>query len=151
MTCLIRLPKSFIITAAQLRQGWWHTGDLAYRDEDGFLWIAGRSKDMVKSGTENIYPIEVEQVIAAVPGVTEVAVIGVPDAQWGESVAAYVVVAPGATVTAETLLDHCRAHLARYKKPRHVIFVDSLPRGTTNKVAKVRLRQMWDERTAQEG
>lgn len=135
-------------TAAQLRQGWWHTGDLAYRDDDGFLWIAGRSKDMVKSGTENIYPIEVEQVIAAVPGVTEVGVIGVPDAQWGESVAAYVVAAPGATVTAHAIVDHCRAHLASYKKPRHVIFLDSLPRGTTNKVAKTRLRQMWDEGAA---
>lgn len=131
-------------SAAQPRNGWWHTGDLAYRDEDGFIWIAGRSKDMVKSGTENIYPIEVEQVIASLPGVIEVAVIGVPDAQWGESVVAYLVVARGTLVTAQDVVNHCRMHLASYKKPRHVVFVDSLPRGTTNKVAKVRLRQMWD-------
>jgi fatty-acyl-CoA synthase len=131
-------------SAAQLRNGWWHTGDLAYRDADGFIWIAGRSKDMVKSGTENIYPIEVEQVIASLPGVIEVAVIGVPDAQWGESVVAYVSVATGTLLTAQDVVNHCRMHLASYKKPRHVVFVDSLPRGTTNKVAKVRLRQMWD-------
>jgi len=132
-------------SAEQLRDGWWHSGDLAYRDADGFVWIAGRSKDMIKSGTENIYPIEVEQVIATMPGVTEVAVIGVPDAQWGESVAAYVVVQPGVELTAQSVVDHCREHLASYKKPRDVVFVDSLPRGTTNKVAKNRLRQMWAE------
>lgn len=132
-------------SAAQLRNGWWHTGDLAFRDTDGFIWIAGRSKDMIKSGTENIYPIEVEQVIATLPGITEVAVIGVPDAQWGESVAAYVVVRPGAGLTAVEIVAHCRLHLASYKKPRHVVFVDSLPRGTTNKVAKTRLRQLWSE------
>ena len=132
-------------SAAQLRDGWWYTGDLAYRDADGCIWIARRSKDIVKSGTENIYPIEVEQVIATLPGVTEVAVIGVPDAHWGESVAAYVVRQPDAVLTAQAIVAHCREHLASYKKPRHVVFVDSLPRGTTNKVNKNRLRQLWSE------
>lgn len=132
-------------SAAHMRDGWWYTGDLAYRDADGFIWIAGRRKDMIKSGAENIYPIEVEQVIATIPGVTEVAVIGVPDAHWGESVAAYVVVRPGTILTAQSIIDHCREHLASYKKPRHVVFVDGLPRGTTNKVAKNQLRQMWDQ------
>ena len=130
-------------TAASLRNGWWHTGDLAYRDADGFIWIAGRSKDMIKSGTMNIYPIEVEQVIAGINGVIEVSVIGVPDEAWGESVAAYVVRAPGSALDAGQIIDHCRKNLASYKKPRHVVFVDSLPRGTTNKVAKGILRERW--------
>ena len=132
-------------TAAQLHAGWWFTGDLAWRDDEGFLWISGRSKDMIKSGTENIYPIEVEQVIAAIPGVVEVAVIGVPDESWGESVAAFVVAAPHSGLDKAAIVAYCRIHLASYKKPRHVRFIDNLPRGTTNKVAKGVLRRMWDD------
>ena len=134
-------------TAAHSRDGWWRTGDLAWRDDEGFLWIAGRSKDMIKSGTENIYPIEVEQVIAGIDGVVEVGVIGVPDEEWGESVLAFVVTAPNYRLDAASVIEHCRAHLASYKKPRHVRFVDSLPRGTTNKVAKNILRDMWKAST----
>ena len=130
-------------TAESLHDGWWRTGDLALRDEDGCIWITGRKKDMIKSGAENIYPIEVEQVIAALPGVTEVAVIGVPDEEWGESVAAFVVPAPGAVLDAAAVVEHCRQHLASYKKPRHVVFVDALPRTTTNKVSKVTLREQF--------
>ena len=130
-------------TAASQRNGWWRTGDLAYRDAGGYLWISGRSKDLIKSGTMNIYPIEVEQVIASMDGVIEVGVIGVPDDEWGESVTAYVVAAPGAGVDAQRVIDHCRQNLASFKKPRHVVFVDSLPRGTTNKVAKSVLREQW--------
>jgi len=84
------------LTAERSRNGWLHTGDLARRDDDGFLCIAGRLKDMVKSGTENIFPIEVAQVIATLPGVVEVGVVGVPDDHWGERVAAFVVQAPEA-------------------------------------------------------
>jgi fatty-acyl-CoA synthase len=130
-------------TVAQRRNGWWYTGDLAWRDDEGDLWIAGRSKDMVKSGTENVYPIEVEQVIVTLEGVVEVGVIGVPDEEWGESVVAYVVAAPGSSLDAQRVIDHCREHLASYKKPRHVRFIDNLPRGTTNKVAKNVLRELW--------
>ena len=130
-------------TTAQLRDGWWYTGDLAMRDDEGFVWISGRSKDMIKSGTENIYPIEVEQVIAGMPGVVEVGVVGVPDEAWGESVAAFVVTAPGSQLDSVAIVAHCREHLASYKKPRHVVFVEALPRGTTNKVAKDVLRRMW--------
>ena len=130
-------------TAAALRDGWWWTGDLARRDADGCLWITGRSKDMIKSGAENIYPIEVEQAIAALPGVVEVGVIGVPDEQWGETVAAFVVVEPDSGLDAARVVAHCREQLASYKKPRHVRFVDSLPRGTTSKVDKNRLRAIW--------
>jgi acyl-CoA synthetase (AMP-forming)/AMP-acid ligase II len=130
-------------SAAQQRKGWWLTGDLAWRDPDGCLWIAGRRKDMLKSGGENVFPIEVEQVIAGMPGVVEVGVIGVPDAEWGEAVAAFVVVEPGHPLDAERVISHCKHHLASYKKPRHVRFVQSLPRGTTNKVAKNVLRAWW--------
>src|SRR5579864_7606131 len=91
-------------TAASLRNGWWHTGDLARIDDEGFVWITGRKKDMIISGAENIYPGEVEAVIAEIEGVVEVAVVGVPDAAWGESVAAYVVRHPDSAVTAERIL-----------------------------------------------
>ena len=131
------------LTNESSRNGWWHTGDLARRDEDGFIYIAGRSKDMIKSGTENIFPIEVEQAIATLSGVVEVGVVGVPDDHWGESVAAFVVRSPDATIDAATVIAHCRENLASYKKPQHVLFVDSLPRNTTNKVDKNALRAQW--------
>jgi fatty-acyl-CoA synthase len=127
-------------TAAQLHNGWWHTGDLALRDDEGFIWIAGRKKDMIISGAENIYPIEIEQVIAELDGVIEVAVIGVPDERWGEAVIAYVVKAPGAALDEVRVAEHCRRQLAGYKKPREVIFVESLPRTTVTKIAKDVLR-----------
>jgi fatty-acyl-CoA synthase len=123
--------------------GWWHTGDLAYRDKEGFIWIAGRKKDMIISGAENIYPIEIEQVIAELDGVVDVAVVGVPDVEWGESVAAYIVLAPGKSLDPVAVVEHCRRHLASYKKPRHIIFIDSLPRTTVNKVSKETLRAQF--------
>jgi fatty-acyl-CoA synthase len=135
-------------TGAQLRDGWWHTGDLAWRDDEGFLWISGRSKDVIRSGAENIYPAEVEQVIAALEGVIEVGVIGVPDERWGETVVAFVVADAAAGLDAERVVEHCRGHLASYKKPHDVVFVDSLPRGTTSKVDKNALRQIWSARDA---
>jgi fatty-acyl-CoA synthase len=125
------------------RNGWWHTGDLAYRDDEGFIYIAGRQKDMIKSGTENIHPAEVERAIATLPGVVEASVIGVPDDTWGEAVAAFVVLAPGAQLEAAKVIAHCREQIASYKKPRHVIFVDALPRNTTNKVDKNVLRAQF--------
>ncbi|MEO8304446.1 MAG: AMP-binding protein [Betaproteobacteria bacterium] len=133
------------LTAESSGNGWWHTGDLAWRDEEGFIFIAGRSMDMIKSGAENIYPIEVEQVIAALPGVVEVGVIGVPDATWGESVVAVIVQAPDGALDAARVIAHCRENLASYKKPRHVCFVESLPRNTTNKVDKNALRARFAE------
>ncbi|MBL8329282.1 MAG: AMP-binding protein [Rubrivivax sp.] len=130
-------------TAAQFRQGWWLTGDLAWRDDEGFVWIAGRRKDVLKTGGENVYPIEVEQVIAVLDGVVEVGVIGVPDAHWGEAVAAFVVTESDCALDEQGIIRHCASLLASFKKPRHVRFVDQLPRGTTNKVAKNVLRQQW--------
>ncbi len=129
-------------TADALRGGWWHTGDLASKDADGFVWIAGRQKDMIISGTENIYPIEVEQVIASLAGVSEVAVVGVPDEHWGESVVAVVVCEAGVGLEAAQVIEHCRRHLASYKKPRQVLFRESLPRPGGSKVSKASLRAM---------
>jgi acyl-CoA synthetase (AMP-forming)/AMP-acid ligase II len=128
-------------TAAALRNGWWHTGDLASADREGFLWIAGRKKDIIISGAENIYPVEIEAVISTLDGVAEVAVVGVPDVQWGEAVAAFVVRKPGSDVDETRIREHCRVELAGYKKPRHIFFVDELPRTSNNKVSREQLRQ----------
>jgi acyl-CoA synthetase (AMP-forming)/AMP-acid ligase II len=131
---------------APFRKGdWWHTGDLARRDQDGFLWIAGRKKDMIISGAENIYPAEIERVIAELDDVLEVAVVGVPDEEWGESVAVYVVRMPGSELGAAQIIEHCRRSLASYKKPRHVFFIDALPRTTVNKISKAELRSRFSE------
>ena len=130
-------------TTASRLDRWWRTGDLVSQDEDGFLWIEGRKKDMIISGAENIYPIEIERVIAALPGVREVGIVGVPDALWGEAVAAFVVREPGSSLDASSIVAHCKGHLASYKKPKHVRFVDSLPRTTVNKVSKALLRKQF--------
>jgi fatty-acyl-CoA synthase len=127
-------------TAAAIRDGWLHTGDLASRDEDGYYTIAGRLKDMIISGGENIYPAEVESVLAAHPGVAGVALIGVPDPQWGEVGRAVIVRAPRAEVSGEELIAFARGRLARYKAPKSVVFVAALPLTGANKVDKERLR-----------
>ncbi len=131
------------LTAASSPDGWWHNGDLAWRDDEGFIYISGRSKDMIKSGAENIFPVEIEQVIAAMPGVVEVGVVGVPDEEWGEAVAAFVVKEAEAVIDGPAVVARCRQDLASYKKPRHVLFIESLPRNTTNKVDKDALRERF--------
>lgn len=123
--------------------GWFRSGDAGYFDEDGFLYIHDRVKDMVVSGGENIYPAEVESVLFAHPGVADVAVIGVPDERWGESVKAVVVCAEGASPSEKELLDYCEGKLAGYKRPRSVDFVDSLPRNPTGKLLKRELREPY--------
>lgn len=131
-------------TAHSMRDGWWRTGDLVSQDADGFLWIEGRQKDMIISGAENIYPIEIEKVIGALEGVIEVSVVGVPDETWGEAVAAFVVKAQNSELDASRIIEHCKFHLASYKKPKHVRFVESLPRTTVNKVSKAILRAQFE-------
>jgi fatty-acyl-CoA synthase len=121
-------------SAKALAGGWLHTGDLAERDADGCYRIVGRVKDLIISGGENIYPAEVESVIAGHPEVAEVAVIGVPDPKWGEVPRALVVQRPGTAPTAEALLAYCQGRLARYKTPKTVRFVDVLPRTAAGKV-----------------
>jgi long-chain acyl-CoA synthetase len=128
-------------TGKALHQGWYHTGDLGYLDEDGYLWVADRLDDMIISGGENIYPREVEDVLYEHPGVLDVAVLGEPDETWGERVVAYVVKKdPG--VTADELERFCRQSekLARYKRPREYRFVKQLPRNASGKIQKFLLR-----------
>jgi long-chain acyl-CoA synthetase len=129
--------------AALTPDGWLRTGDGGYRDEDGYLFLTDRIKDMIVSGGENIYPIEVEEVLAQHPGVGDVAVIGVPDERWGETVMALVVLAPGAAVDADELVAFAREKLAGYKLPRSVEFVGKLPRSAAGKVLKRELRARY--------
>jgi fatty-acyl-CoA synthase len=127
-------------TQSSIRDGFFSVGDLARMDEDGFLFLASRKHDMVISGGVNIYPREIEEVLHAYPGVVETAVIGIPDDEWGEALQAFVVAEPGVTLTSEEILSHCKAHLAGFKQPRSVIFLDELPRNPTGKILKRELR-----------
>src|SRR5690606_28990214 len=128
-------------TAAALRGGWLWTGDVGSLDADGFLTLKDRSKDLIISGGSNIYPREVEEVLLTAPGVAEVAVVGAPDAEWGEVVVAFVVAAPGAAPDAEALDTHCLAHMARFKRPKRYEFVSELPKNNYGKVLKTALRE----------
>jgi long-chain acyl-CoA synthetase len=127
--------------AALTPDGWLRTGDGGYVDEEGYLFLTDRIKDMIVSGGENVYPIEVEEALSAHPGVAEVAVIGIPDERWGETVAALVVRRDGARPSAEELILFARERLAGYKLPRSVQFVPDLPRTPTGKVLKRELRR----------
>jgi acyl-CoA synthetase (AMP-forming)/AMP-acid ligase II len=127
-------------TEETLRGGWLHTGDLAYMDEDGFLYLQGRKKDMIIRGGENIYPVEIEAVLEKHPQVAEVAVIGVPDKYWGEIVKAVCVLKPGEAATEAEIINYCKLHMASYKKPAIVEFRKSLPRNAMQKVLKTVLR-----------
>lgn len=127
-------------TAETLRNGWLHTGDIGYLDKDGFLFVTDRIKDMIISGGANIYPREIEEILLQHDAVGEVAVIGVPDEQWGESVKALVVLREGQTATGPELIEFCRARIASYKKPKSVDFVDGLPKSAFGKVLKRELR-----------
>jgi acyl-CoA synthetase (AMP-forming)/AMP-acid ligase II len=120
--------------------GWLHTGDLGRLDAEGNLWLVDRKGDLIISGGYNIYPREVEDVVAEVPGVAEVAVVGVADPDWGQRVVALVTAAPGSSVDVEAVLEHCAARLASYKKPKEVRVVESFPVGSTGKIAKKVLR-----------
>jgi long-chain acyl-CoA synthetase len=130
-----------VATAEALAGGWLRTGDMGYRDEDGFLFIVDRKKDLVIRGGLNVYPREVEEVLFAHPAVEQAAVIGVPDARLGEEVMAVVKVRSGASTTGEDLIAYCRERLAAYKYPRYVRFVDELPIGATGKIEKKQLRE----------
>ena len=138
------------VTAETLRNGWLHTGDIGFIDERGYLFLMDRSKDMIISGGENIYPREIEEVLIQHPAVREVAVIGIPDPVWGEAIKAVVSVAPEQAVTEAQLIDFCRDHVASYKKPRSVDFVDELPKNNYGKILKRELRaKYWEGKTRQ--
>src|SRR5205807_1790860 len=133
-------------TEAAIRNGWFHTGDAGTMDSEGFIYIKDRIKDMIISGGENIYPAEIESVLAGHPAVADVAVIGVPDETWGERVKAIIVRKPGAAATGEEIVEWSRAHLAGYKRPSSVDFAEAIPRNPSGKILKRELREpYWAE------
>ncbi|MGC0416903.1 acyl-CoA synthetase [Embleya sp. AB8] len=128
--------------------GWFHTGDIAYRDRDGFYYIVDRLKEMIISGGENVYPAEVERVLVEYPGVLEVAVVGIPDPKWGETVLAVLTCAPDTTPTVEQLREFAGERLARYKLPTRVLRTNELPRNASGKLTKDHLRHWAEEAIA---
>ncbi|WHY75517.1 long-chain-fatty-acid--CoA ligase [Neobacillus sp. WH10] len=130
-------------TAAAIRDGWFHTGDLAVTYPDGFIEIQDRAKDLIISGGENISSTEVEGVLYKHPDVLETAVIAIPDEKWGEVPKAIIVLQPGAKVTKEEIIQFCRSNMAHFKAPKAVEFVDALPKTATGKLQKYRLREMY--------
>jgi fatty-acyl-CoA synthase len=131
------------LNAEAFSDGWFKTGDVAVRDADGFYTLVDRIKDMYISGGENVYPAEIEAVIVEMNGIADVAVVGVPDERWGEVGVVFVVFAPGASVDAQAVNAHCAARLAKYKLPRYIEVLDSLPRTPSGKVQKHLLRANW--------
>ncbi len=132
-------------TAKALRDGWFHTGDMARQDNEGFYYLAGRYKDMIISGGENVYAAEVETAFLEHPAVGEAALIGQPDDKWGEVGVMVVVTRPGRTATEDELLAFCRQRLARYKVPKRVVFAAALPYSPYGKVMKAELREKYVE------
>ncbi|MDN5856553.1 MAG: AMP-binding protein, partial [Actinomycetia bacterium] len=144
---LVRSPMAFSgywnlpdATTAVLADGWYHTGDLGRRDDAGRLFLVDRLKDMIVTGGENVYSVEVERALASHPAVGAVAVVGVADLRWGERIVAAVVARPGHPVTADELVAHCREKIAGYKVPKQVHLVDALPMTSSGKVRKAVLR-----------
>jgi fatty-acyl-CoA synthase len=123
-------------------EGWFRTGDVGYRDADGFLYVCDRVKDMIITGGENVYPAEVESVLAGHPAIAEVAVVGAPDPRWGEAVVAVLALKPGQSLDLEQLQAFASERLARYKTPRRLHLVQALPRNPTGKILKYQLREM---------
>ena len=123
-------------TAEAMRDGWFHTGDLARVDSDGYFFIAGRKKDLIIRGGYNVYPSEIEELLYQHPAVAEAAVIGVPHPALGQEVGVAVTLKPGAAITAEALREYVKALVAAYKYPRHVWIVEELPKGPSGKILK---------------
>jgi acyl-CoA synthetase (AMP-forming)/AMP-acid ligase II len=130
-------------TIETLRNGWLHTGDVGCMDEDGFVYLVDRKKDMIVSGGENIYSREVEEAMMAHPAVADAAAIGVPDPRWGEAVLGVVVAKPGQDVRPDELIAHCRRLIAGYKCPKRIEYVAQLPRLPSGKISKVTLREQF--------
>lgn len=136
-------PKA--TAAAFDSEGWFHSGDIGYLDEDGFLFLVDRLKDMIITGGENVYPAEVERALADIAGAIDVAVVGVPDDSWGEAVVAMVALAPGAELTLAQVRDHAGQRLAGYKLPSRLEVVDVVPRNASGKLDKHRIRAMLQD------
>ena len=138
MKCYYNDPEA---TARTLRDGWLLTGDMAMTDEDGFIFLVDRKKDVIITGGENLYPVQIEDFLSAFPKIKDVAVIGLPDERLGEIAAAIIELNPGAECTEEEIMEFCRA-LPRYKRPRKIIFAD-VPRNPTGKIEKPKLRKIY--------
>ncbi|MCP3975824.1 MAG: AMP-binding protein [bacterium] len=130
-------------TREALRDGWLFTGDIGYKDEEGYLYLVDRKGDMIISGGENVHPTETENTLQEHPAVREVAVVGVPDPKWGEAVKAVVALEPGYEVTVEELIAFCKERLAGYKCPRSIDFVDELPKSTVGKILRREVRNRY--------
>jgi fatty-acyl-CoA synthase len=130
-------------TRAAFEGGWFHSGDLATIDAEGYISVVDRKKDMIKSGGENVASREVEEMIYRLPQVSEVAVVGLPDAKWVEAVSAVIVVKAGQTLTEAEVVAHCAAHMAGFKVPKRVFFTESLPKNPSGKLLKRELRQTY--------
>jgi acyl-CoA synthetase (AMP-forming)/AMP-acid ligase II len=144
-TCMTSYWNNSPATIEALRDGWYHTGDIGYVDDEGYLFLVDRKKDMIISGGENIYSREVEEALLSHPDVVDAAVIGIPDIKWGEAVKAIVVARAGTAPTEAAVIAHCKALIAGYKCPKTVAFIDELPRVASGKVNKVALRNSRDD------
>ncbi len=129
-------------TAEAIKNGWFHTGDLVRFDEEGYFYVAGRKKDMYKSGGENVYPVEIERFLSTHPAIREIAVVGVPDVKWGEVGKAFVTIQQGMSLTTDELAKFCESGLARFKIPRHIEFLPELPKSDSGKILKRKLRDL---------
>jgi long-chain acyl-CoA synthetase len=134
--------KNDLANATAFRNGWFHTGDIGYRDTDGFYYIVDRKSDMIIRGGENIYPREIDEVLYQHPDIHAAAVVGVPDELYGEEVAAVVVLKDGAKTSEQEVIDYCKARLADFKCPKTVRFLDDIPKGPTGKLLKRELAKM---------
>ncbi|MCW5771900.1 MAG: long-chain-fatty-acid--CoA ligase [Rhodospirillaceae bacterium] len=138
----LNLPDA---TAAAIRKGWFHTGDVGRMDEEGFMYLLDRKKDMIITGGENVYTVEVEQAIYQHPAVAECAVVGVPDDKYGESLFAAVVLHQGKSLTKDEIIEHCRARIGGYKVPRQMAFLPALPKSAMGKILKTELRRLYSD------
>ena len=136
----LNLPEE---NARAFRDGWFHTGDVGYFDDEGFMYLVDRKKDMIITGGENVYTLEVEAAIYKHPAVGECAVVGIPDEKYGEALFAAIVPQPGESVTAEQLVDHCREHIGGYKIPRQYAFLPEMPKSAMGKILKTDLRKTY--------
>ena len=133
------LPEA---TADTIVDGWLHTGDLLRMDEDGFLYISGRKKELIKTGGENVYPAEVDSVLIAHPGIVDACIVGIPDDRWGEAVKAFIVLGPGGSLSREDIVSWCREQIAGYKRPRYIEFIDAIPRDFNQKPQRRKLAEL---------
>ncbi|CAM3787316.1 long-chain fatty acid--CoA ligase [Aeromicrobium ponti] len=134
-------------TQAALKNGWLHTGDLAKRDKEGYYYIVGRKKDMIITGGENVYPLEVEHWLSSHPQINEAAVIGIPDRKWGETVSAFISLKGDQTLSTADLKEYCGCRLGRYKIPKHIFFVKELPKTPVGKIDKKKLKMLGRQLT----